>query len=204
MSSLERLRALLGAEPGLLAQSLVEPEPGDAQEAFGPLAASGACTRAAAPDYALLVESILEGYLVHFACGRIVAPGDDDLRLLAGDHLYAFGLARLAELGDLDAVEELADLISLCAHVHAHAAENGASAWPTTAALWALAALAVADGAWREQRESKESARRVQADAASEALAAARERAAALGVERNLDLALIAFDVAVSRVAPTT
>jgi hypothetical protein len=37
---------------------------------------------------------------------------DDDLRLLAGDALYAVGLSRLAETGDLEAVAELSDLIS--------------------------------------------------------------------------------------------
>ena len=40
---------------------------------------------------------------------------DADLRLLAGDALYALGLSRLAEAGDLEAVAELADLISLSA-----------------------------------------------------------------------------------------
>ena len=40
---------------------------------------------------------------------------DADLRLLAGDALYAEGLARLAASGDTEAVSELADLISLCA-----------------------------------------------------------------------------------------
>ena len=44
---------------------------------------------------------------------------DDDLRLLAGDALYALGLARLAERGDLAAVAELSDLISLSAQAHA-------------------------------------------------------------------------------------
>jgi hypothetical protein len=34
---------------------------------------------------------------------------------MAGDRLYALGLARLAELGDLQAVGELADVISLAA-----------------------------------------------------------------------------------------
>ena len=64
-------------------------------------------------DYALLVEAILEGYLQHYGDGRVRAPDDPDLALLAGDRLYAMGLARLAELGDLDAVAELADVISL-------------------------------------------------------------------------------------------
>ena len=43
---------------------------------------------------------------------------DADLRLLAGDYLYALGLERLAALGDLEAVRELSDLISLSAQVH--------------------------------------------------------------------------------------
>ena len=44
---------------------------------------------------------------------------DEDLALLAGDSLYALGLARLAEAGDLDAVAKLADLITACAKAHA-------------------------------------------------------------------------------------
>ena len=46
-------------------------------------------------------------------------PEDPDLSLLAGDCLYALGLARLAELGDLAAVAELADVISLAAQAQA-------------------------------------------------------------------------------------
>ncbi len=46
-------------------------------------------------------------------------PDDPDLALLAGDRLYALGLERLAALGDLDAVAELADVIALCAQAHA-------------------------------------------------------------------------------------
>jgi hypothetical protein len=44
---------------------------------------------------------------------------DEDLRLLAGDALYALGLSRLADTGDLEAVAELSDLISLTAQAHA-------------------------------------------------------------------------------------
>ena len=40
-------------------------------------------------------------------------PDDPDLALLAGDRLYALGLERLAALGDLEAVAELADVIAL-------------------------------------------------------------------------------------------
>jgi hypothetical protein len=78
----------------------------------------------------LVVEAIREGYLLHYGEGRVVRPGDADLALLAGDRLYALGLARLAELGDLEAVTRLADLISLCAQAHAEEApERAEAAW---------------------------------------------------------------------------
>ena len=61
---------------------------------------------------------ILEGYRLHYGEPLVVRPGDNDLALLLGDQLYALGLARLAELGDLEAVAELADVISLAAQAH--------------------------------------------------------------------------------------
>ena len=69
--------------------------------------------------YALVLAAIREGYLQHYGEGRVVRTDDPDLALLAGDRLYALGLARLADRGDLRAVAELADLISLCASAHA-------------------------------------------------------------------------------------
>ena len=45
----------------------------------------------------------------------MVRAAEADLRLLAGDRLYAIGLARLVELGDTRAVAELADTITLSA-----------------------------------------------------------------------------------------
>jgi hypothetical protein len=87
--------------------------------ALGLLAAASPRTRGARGDYAVLVEAIREGYLLHYGTPRVVVGADDDLALLAGDYLYALGLKRLATLGDLEAVRELADLISLCARVHA-------------------------------------------------------------------------------------
>lgn len=69
--------------------------------------------------FALGLESIYEGYLLHYGRPRVVRTDDPDLALLAGDRLYALGLARLAELGDLDAVRLLADTISACAQAHA-------------------------------------------------------------------------------------
>ena len=56
----------------------------------------------------------------------MVVGADPDLALLAGDYLYALGLERLAALGDLEAIRELSDLISLSAQLHD--AEGGARA----------------------------------------------------------------------------
>ena len=59
---------------------------------------------------------------------------DDDLRLLAGDSLYALGLERLAEAGDLEAVAELSDLISGSARAHAEGRPELAEArWAASA-----------------------------------------------------------------------
>ena len=62
---------------------------------------------------------ILEGYRLHYDEPLVVHTPDVDLALLLGDQLYALGLSRLAALGDLDAVAELADVISLAAQAHA-------------------------------------------------------------------------------------
>ena len=64
---------------------------------------------------AFVLDAVYEAYLLHYGESRAFLGMDADLRLLAGDALYAQGLARLAELGDLEAISELADLISLCA-----------------------------------------------------------------------------------------
>jgi hypothetical protein len=74
----------------------------------------------AAPRYGdFVLDAVREGYEMHYGSPRAFAGMDDDLRLLAGDALYALGLSRLAETGDLAAVAELADLISACAQAHA-------------------------------------------------------------------------------------
>jgi hypothetical protein len=66
-----------------------------------------------------VIEAIREGELLHYGAPRLFAAIEPDLALLAGDRLYALGLARLAELGDVEAVSELADVIALCAQAHA-------------------------------------------------------------------------------------
>src|SRR4051795_12248722 len=91
----------------------------DDEPALGALAASGPRAADAPEEYLLLVEAIREGYLLHYESPRLIEGADGDLRLLAGDYLYALGLERLAARGDLEAVGELADLISLAAQIHA-------------------------------------------------------------------------------------
>jgi hypothetical protein len=91
-----RLREVLLAEGGLLAGALGA-EDGRPDE------------------FALAVEAIREGHRLHTGEPRTVTEAEPDLALLAGDRLYALGLARLAADGDLEAIAELADVISLCA-----------------------------------------------------------------------------------------
>lgn len=135
-----------GEALGLLAAQLREEgtpisphvvEPAAAPE-LGLIAAAGPRCAAAPGEYALVVEAVREGYLLHYGEPRLLAGHDDDLALLAGDYLYALGLDRLAALGDSAAVLVLSDLISSCAELHA---EDGAEAVP---ALWSAAAREIA------------------------------------------------------------
>jgi hypothetical protein len=94
-------------------RSAAEPRPDDPGIGAPQRAAAGPRAVREREEYELLLEMILEGSLLHYGRPRVLATDDRDLALLLGDQLYALGLARLAELGDLDSVGELADLISL-------------------------------------------------------------------------------------------
>ena len=115
---LDRLADVLRADGGLLAEAVVGAPAGEPAR-HGALAAAGPRAAGREVEYELLVEAIREGYLLHYGTGRVVVPDDPDLALLAGDRLYALGLARLAALGDLEAVALLAEVISLSAQAHA-------------------------------------------------------------------------------------
>jgi hypothetical protein len=140
VATLHRLAEELRREGGLLADALATPA-GDADGDLGRRVARGRRTAARSEDYALLVETIFEGYLQHYGEGRVLRPADPELALLAGDRLYALGLSRLAALGDLDAIAVLADVISDCARAHAEGRGGDA------AAIWERGAAALADGA---------------------------------------------------------
>src|SRR5918998_3534798 len=75
--------------------------------------------RVADPNRAFTIEAVREGYLMHYGEPRALEVDDPDLALLGGDTLYALGLAWIAERGDLEAIAELADLISLSAAAQA-------------------------------------------------------------------------------------
>jgi hypothetical protein len=117
-SALRRLAELLREQGGLMATLVATDIPdGGAHPTRGPaqMAAAGPRADRARDEYELLMETIYEGYLLHYGAGRVVAPAEADLGLLAGDRLYALGLARLVALGDTEAVAELADTITLSA-----------------------------------------------------------------------------------------
>jgi hypothetical protein len=84
--------------------------------------------------HALGVETIYEGYLVHYGRPRLFAPADADTALLLGDYLYAHGLVRVAETGYVAAVADLAELISLCSEGRADGRNGDGPAWAATAA----------------------------------------------------------------------
>jgi hypothetical protein len=83
--------------------------------------------------HALGLETVYEGYLAHYGRPRLFAPPDDDTALLLGDYLYAHGLVRIAASGEVDAVRELAELISRCAHLRAEEIDGDGEAWVETA-----------------------------------------------------------------------
>ncbi len=168
MNALDRLAAALRTDGGLIAGAVADSSAQDGT--LGAAAAAGPRAAGHEQDYELLVEAIVEGYLQHYATGRVVRPEDPDLALLAGDRLYALGLARLAELGDLDAVAELADVISLAAQAQAEGDAERADA------IWAAGAAAVGHGSGPELEAAKAAARAGDAGAARALRAAAPAR----------------------------
>ncbi|HET9153301.1 MAG TPA: hypothetical protein VFN85_04210 [Solirubrobacterales bacterium] len=125
--ALQALADQLRGEDTPIAPHVIDPaEPSQ----LGELAGGG--------EYALVVEAVREGYLLHYEEPRLLAGHDSDLALLAGDYLYALGLDRLAALEDTRAVAILSDLISDCARLQA----EGDTA--PIGRLWRRAAEAIA------------------------------------------------------------
>jgi hypothetical protein len=114
------------AESTLWADCLLPDSERDRTPVFSPLGE---------PRYALGLETIYEGYLVHYGRPRLFTPLDDDTALLLGDYLYAHGVARISALHEVAAVADLSDLISLCSQLRAEEADGDGPLWAATAAL---------------------------------------------------------------------
>lgn len=106
--------------------------------------------------FAHALETIYEGYLVHYGKPRLFASRDGNTRLLLGDFLYAQGLVHLAATGSVEAVSDLAELISLCAHLRAEGSSGDGEAWAATAALLGRGELAPARAALRDRDDATE------------------------------------------------
>jgi hypothetical protein len=152
VSGLERLWALLRDGGGMMA-TLLAPDTehfADAPPSPATLAAEGPRALGLREEYELLIEAIYEGYLLHYATPRVLLVPEADVGLLAGDRLYAMGLARLVALEDTDAVLELADTITLSALA------QGAGELELAEAVWSAGARAVGWGSSDSHRRAKE------------------------------------------------
>ena len=176
-SPLGRLAELLREDDSVISDHLDEP---DREAPLGAFVAAGPRAAAAPEEYALLLEAVREGYLLHYATPRVVLGADEDLRLLAGDYLYALGLERLAGLGDLESVRELADLISISAQLHAERSGAGARE------LWLASAVAVAAGGGDGHELAKAALREGAEGAERDLLAQARARASETGLATEM------------------
>ena len=130
--------------------------------------------------FAVAVETIYEGYLVHYGRPRLFAPGDPDTVLLLGDYLYAQGLVRLSAAGSVAAVADMGELISLCAQLRAEDVAGDGAAWAATAARLGSAGLAEARTALLRRRDAGPLAALARAEVGEEAV----ERALAAHVRR--------------------
>jgi hypothetical protein len=122
----ETIAAEAEAESPLWGDALLA---GDARDAVAIFSALGE------ERYALGLETIYEGYLVHYGSPRLFAPADADTALLLGDYLYAHGLVRIAATGEVDAVADLSELISLSSQLRAEDLGGDGALWAATAAL---------------------------------------------------------------------
>ena len=102
-------------------------------------------------EYRLGLETIYEGYLLHYGHPRLFEPADSDTALLLGDYLYAHGLVRVAERHVVQAVVDLSELISMCSQVRAEGRSDDGPAWAASAACLGDGVLDEARTAFREE-----------------------------------------------------
>jgi hypothetical protein len=122
----ETIAGEAGQESELWTLALRAPEQQEREPIFSPLGEA---------PYALGTETIYEGYLLHYGRSRLFAPEDEDTALLLGDYLYAHGLVRIEQSGSVRAVNDLAELIALCAYLRAEGIAGDGAVWAATASL---------------------------------------------------------------------
>lgn len=167
-----RLRAAVRESGSPLADSLGDaPTAGADRDDPARTAAAGPRVASRRAEVELAVTAVHEGYRLHYGRPRALAIDDPDLALLAGDRLYALGLDRLADLGDLVAIGELADVIALSAQAHAQGEEQLADA------TWEAGAAVIGWGADARIAAAKDRARAGE----DGAVASLRAAAAAIG-----------------------
>ena len=171
MTLFRRIADETAAESPLWRAALLPESERVEQPVFSPLLADD--------GMALGLETIYEGYLLHYGRARLFAPEDRDVALLLGDALLAHGLVRVAATGELDAVSDLAELLSLCAQARAEGLPGDGPAWAATSALLGRGLLGDARAALRADRDARpleQLARQAAGAAAVDAALAAHDR----------------------------
>ncbi len=128
----ETIAAEAGRESTLWVAALRPEEEQDREPIFSALADE---------RFGLGIETIYEGYLLHYGRPRLFAPKDNDTGLLLGDYLYAHGLVRIERVGTVEAVNDLAELIAMCAYLRAEKISGDGAAWAATSAALGRHAL---------------------------------------------------------------
>ena len=160
----ETIAAEAGRESRLWTAALRSPDEQEREPIF---------SRLGEDRYALGIETIYEGYLLHYGRPRLFAPDDGDTALLLGDYLYAHGLVRIEQSGTVDAVNDLAELIALCAYLRAEAIAGDAAVWAATASALGQGALDGARSSLRLDNDPQALERIARAAAGETAVAAA-------------------------------
>jgi hypothetical protein len=143
----EAIAVAAAAESPLWADALRAEETREAVPVFSPLVPD--------PRFALGLETIYEGYLLHYGRSRLFDPPDADVSLLLGDALLAQGLVLVAATGSAAAVADLAELLALCTQARADDADGDGAAWAATAALLAAGGLDDARAALRDAHDPR-------------------------------------------------
>lgn len=139
-TALKGMRDEILADSSLFADRLRRPPAADMAGYADVFVAAGGGAAGTSINHVYGLEFIFEGYLLHYRQSRLLAPGEDDFHLLAGDYMYARGLNHTAAIGDLFHIRALASLVEFCSFVHCERMD-------TRLALnaWAAVSICMAD-----------------------------------------------------------